>query len=85
MTKWLRRIRGAFGMGLTWAMGWAPVGAAVSFAVALASGGPLAGIIEATLLYAASGFVVGAAVAIVGAPRPLALADAAAPLMNADS
>ena len=25
MKKWLRRIRGALGMGLTWAMVWAPV------------------------------------------------------------
>lgn len=27
MTKWLKRIRGAIGMGLTWAAGWVPVGA----------------------------------------------------------
>ena len=26
MKKWLRRIRGAVGMGLTWAAAWAPVG-----------------------------------------------------------
>src|SRR5512139_1738757 len=26
MTSWLRRIRGAFGMGLTWAAGWALFG-----------------------------------------------------------
>jgi hypothetical protein len=26
MQKWLRRIRGAVGMGLTWAAGWALVG-----------------------------------------------------------
>ncbi len=26
MKKWLRRIRGAVGMGLTWAAGWALVG-----------------------------------------------------------
>lgn len=29
MMKWLRRIRGAIGMGLTWAVGWAPIGALV--------------------------------------------------------
>lgn len=29
MTKWLRRIRGAIGMGLTWAIGWAIVGGAI--------------------------------------------------------
>jgi hypothetical protein len=26
MRRWLRRIRGAIGMGLTWAAGWAPIG-----------------------------------------------------------
>ena len=26
MKKWLRRIRGAVGIGLTWALAWAPVG-----------------------------------------------------------
>jgi hypothetical protein len=60
MKKWLRRIRGALGMGLTWAVGWAPVGAIVGSVVAL-GGGPLGGVVEAVLLYAASGFVVGAA------------------------
>lgn len=29
MTKWLRRIRGAVGMGFVWALGWAIVGGAV--------------------------------------------------------
>lgn len=27
MMGWLRRVRGAIGMGLTWAVGWSPVGA----------------------------------------------------------
>lgn len=27
MKSWWRRVRGALGMGLTWAVGWAPVGA----------------------------------------------------------
>ncbi len=26
MRKWLRRLRGAFGMGLTWAIGWGSIG-----------------------------------------------------------
>mgnify|MGYP001828113326 CR=1 FL=1 len=26
MKRWLRRIRGAFGMGLTWAVGWTLLG-----------------------------------------------------------
>lgn len=29
MKEWLRRIRGAIGLGLTWAAGWAPIGAVV--------------------------------------------------------
>ena len=29
MKKWLRRIRGAVGMGLTWAVGWAIIGGAI--------------------------------------------------------
>jgi hypothetical protein len=29
MKTWIQRIRGAAGMGLTWAVGWAPVGAIV--------------------------------------------------------
>ena len=33
MKKWLRRIRGAVGMGLTWAIAWAPVGAIWGLAV----------------------------------------------------
>lgn len=27
MKNWWRRVRGALGMGLTWAIGWAPIGA----------------------------------------------------------
>ena len=29
MRKWLKRIRGAVGMGLTWAVGWGVVGALI--------------------------------------------------------
>lgn len=29
MRGWLQRLRGALGMGLTWAVGWAPIGAVV--------------------------------------------------------
>lgn len=32
MKKWLRRIRGAIGMGLTWAFGWALTGLAIGVA-----------------------------------------------------
>jgi hypothetical protein len=33
MKKWLRRIRGAVGMGLTWALVWAPVAVLIGFLV----------------------------------------------------
>lgn len=32
MTRWLRRIRGAVGMGLTWAVGWAVAGVGIGVA-----------------------------------------------------
>lgn len=42
MRRWLRRIRAAVGIGLTWAAGWAPVGAAVGALLHfLLPGGPL--------------------------------------------
>ncbi|HET7274745.1 MAG TPA: hypothetical protein VFI91_06170 [Longimicrobiaceae bacterium] len=33
MKKWLRRIRGALGMGLTWAIVWAPIGILIGMVV----------------------------------------------------
>jgi hypothetical protein len=33
MKSWLRRIRGAVGMGLTWALAWAPVGLVIMMIV----------------------------------------------------
>ena len=35
MKSWLRRLRGAIGMGLTWAMAWLPVGAGVGWTLSL--------------------------------------------------
>ena len=60
MNKWVRRVRGAVGMGLIWAIGWAPVGAIVGSVVALVAGGPPGAVVEAMLRYAVSGFLVGA-------------------------
>ena len=40
MKKWLRRIRGAVGMGLTWAAGWALVGVLIGVASNLLPGLP---------------------------------------------
>jgi len=33
MESWLRRIRGALGLGFTWALGWAPIGALLGSAL----------------------------------------------------
>ena len=40
MTRWLRRIRGAVGMGLTWAVAWAMVGLLIGVASLLLPGLP---------------------------------------------
>lgn len=40
MTRWLRRIRGAVGMGLTWAAGWALGGVLIGVASQLLPGFP---------------------------------------------
>jgi hypothetical protein len=40
MTKWLRRMRGALGMGLTWALGWALFGLLIGVASKLLPGLP---------------------------------------------
>ena len=40
MNKWLRRIRGAVGMGLTWAAGWAVAGLLIGAASILLPGLP---------------------------------------------
>ncbi len=39
MSSWLRRVRGAIGTGLTWAFGWAPIGALVGLVVGATLGG----------------------------------------------
>ena len=41
MKNWLRRIRGAIGMGVTWAAAWAPVGAMVGLALSVLYGAPI--------------------------------------------
>jgi hypothetical protein len=67
MKKWLRRIRGAVGMGLTWAAGWALVGALIEllmdpmgslvdvWVTALAIPGFLGGAVFSTVLRIAEG------------------------------
>jgi len=60
MKKWLRRIRGAIGMGLTWAAGWAPVGAITGWLTAVFLGFP-SGVVTANyaVMFGVLGFVGG--------------------------
>lgn len=45
MKKWLRRLRGALGMGMTWAVGWIPIGSVVGWLTGLLLGFSLPGIV----------------------------------------
>ncbi len=57
MKKWLKRIRGAVGMGLTWAVAW--FGASVIFALAFP------GISGVVTTFTSLGFIAGAAFSVV--------------------
>lgn len=61
MKEWVRRVRGAVGMGLTWAAGWSPVGAAVGLGAGVAVGGvPLgAALVRYVVTFAVLGFLGG--------------------------
>jgi hypothetical protein len=60
MKKWLRRIRGAIGMGLTWAAGWAPVGAITGWITATILGFPLGTVASNyAVMFSALGFIGG--------------------------
>ena len=61
MKKWLQRIRGALGMGLTWAVGWFGVGAIVG----LVGNYGLFGLAFSAAIFAVMGFVGGAAFSVV--------------------
>ncbi len=63
MKRWLQRIRGALGMGLTWAAAWFGFGTILGLVIGLISGGPfqLAPLIANAVLFGVSGFVGGAA------------------------
>ena len=69
MKKWLRRVRGALGMGLTWAVAW--FGAGVIFLSGLlVFGTPPVGtglveVVANSILLAVSGFIGGAAFSVV--------------------
>ncbi len=57
MKKWLKRIRGALGLGLTWAAAWAVVGALIG--IVFFGGGINVELLANALLFAVSGFVGG--------------------------
>ena len=64
MKKWLRRIRGALGMGLTWAAGWGGLGAII----ALFGGGVAGvqfGVSVMVLTFGVMGFIGGVAFSVV--------------------
>lgn len=60
MTKWLQRARGAIGIGLTWAAGWAPIGALTGWGTATVLGFPI-GVVTTNyaVLFAVLGFIGG--------------------------
>jgi hypothetical protein len=60
MTKWLQRMRGAIGMGLTWAAAWVPVGAVTGLITGVALGFPLGRIAtNYAVMFGVLGFVGG--------------------------
>ena len=67
MKKWLRRIRGAIGTGLTWAAGWSPIGAVIGLiAGSILGGAPLGAVVLRNVVtFAVLGFVGGASFSTV--------------------
>lgn len=59
MRKWQKRIRGALGMGLTWAVAWFGAGAAIG--LVFFGGGTLVELLANSLLFAVAGMVGGTA------------------------
>ncbi len=60
MSKWLKRVRGAVGIGLTWAVAWGFVGALLGLSLV----GPVA-IVGVSLLFALYGLICGGAFSVV--------------------
>ena len=60
MKKWLKRIRGALGVGLAWAAAWAGLGAIIGMVTVVLSSGTAADIVVFATLLAVPGFVGGA-------------------------
>ena len=64
MKKWLKRIRAALGMGLTWAVAWAVVGTMMGLVTSIFGGG-LEDIVRGMVGFAMGGFIGGAAFSVV--------------------
>ena len=60
MNKWLQRIRGAVGIGLTWAAAWAPVGAITGLLAGMVFGFPLGVVtVNYAVMFGVLGFIGG--------------------------
>jgi len=64
MKKWLKRIRGAVGMGLTWATGWGFVGGLLGVLLVAVGGGPVIAL-DFLLNSALAGFILGGSFSVV--------------------
>ena len=68
MKKWLKRIRGALGMGLTWAAAWSGIGAIFGLVLWVGGSFPQGSVIGSMLFFAlfggASGLICGAAFSV---------------------
>lgn len=61
MKTWLQRMRGAVGIGVTWAVGWAPIGAITGWIAAAVFGFPAGAVVtNYALLFGALGLLGGA-------------------------
>ena len=65
MKRWLRRIRGAVGLGLTWAAAWSGVGAIIAVVTMVLGSGAAVDIGVFAVLLAVPGFVGGAIFSVV--------------------
>ena len=65
MRKWLKRIRGALGMGLAWAVVWAGVGALIEVVTMVLGISSAMDVLERAAAFAIMGFIGGAAFSVV--------------------
>ena len=65
MKKWLKRIRGAIGMGLTWAAAWFGVGALIEVVTMVLGISSVMAVLELAAAFAIVGFLGGAAFSVV--------------------